>query len=170
MELKIGSRVMYSAAGVCRLTGIETKCPDGIHETEYYRLEPTRTENRSVYFIPVSTASARLRPLITPEQAYALIDSIGVRKCSWCTDRIVRKNQFHEMLKSDDPEQLICMVQSLHEHQTALGESGKKLSPSDEAALRSAEQLLNEEFAAVLHMHPPDIPELVQKRLAARQT
>ena len=127
MELKIGSRVMYSAAGVCRLTGIETKCPDGIHETEYYRLEPMRTENRSVYFIPVSTASARLRPLITPEQVYALIDSIGVRKCSWCTDRIARKNQFHEMLKSDDPEQLICMVQSLHEHQTALGEKAVPL-------------------------------------------
>ncbi len=44
-------------------------------------------------------------------------------------------------------------------------EPAKKLSSSDEAALHSAEQILNEEFALALHMQPGEIPLLVQQAL-----
>lgn len=57
------------------------------------------------------------------------------------------------------------MVKSLHAQQEAQSRAGKKLSSSDEAALHSAEQILNEEFALALHMQPGEIPLLVQQAL-----
>lgn len=166
MEFSIGSWVMYSATGICRVLGKETKCFDGIHETEYYKLEPLRQGAHSVYYVPVPTASEKLRPLMSQQQVQELIRSVRDLQCSWCTDRNARKAQFHQILKQDDPAQLLAMIKSLHKQQDTQLEAGKRLSASDEAALHSAEQLLNEEFALVLHMQPSEIPALVQRALA----
>ena len=165
MEFEIGSWVMYSATGICRILGREKKCFDGVHETEYYKLEPLRDGTHSVYYVPVRTAATKLRPLMDAPQVHELIQHIQDLPCRWCADRNARKELFHQILRQDDPKQLLAMVKSLHAQQEAQSRAGKKLSSSDEAALHSAEQILNEEFALVLHMQPGEIPVLVQQVL-----
>ena len=165
MEFEIGSWVMYSATGICRILSREKKCFDGVHETEYYKLEPLREGTHSVYYIPVLTAASKLRPLMDAPQVHDLIQHIQDLPCRWCADRNARKELCHQILRQDDPEQLLTMVKSLHTQQEAQSRAGKKLSSSDEAALHSAEQILNEEFALALHMQPGEIPLLVQQAL-----
>lgn len=98
MEFEIGSWVMYSATGICRILSREKKCFDGVHETEYYKLEPLREGTHSVYYIPVLTAASKLRPLMDAPQVHDLIQHIQDLPCRWCADRNARKELFHQIL------------------------------------------------------------------------
>lgn len=129
MEFEIGSRVMYSATGICRILSREKKCFDGVHETEYYKLEPLREGTHSVYYIPVLTAASKLRPLMDAPQVHDLIQHIQDLPCRWCADRNARKELFHQILRQDDPEQLLTMVKSLHTQQEAQSRAGKNCPP-----------------------------------------
>ena len=68
--------VSYGTSGVCQIVSVEQRSFDGEHEESYYKLRPVGNGN-STYYVPVERAADRLRPLLTKEQIYGLIDEMA---------------------------------------------------------------------------------------------
>lgn len=159
--------VSYGSSGVCRIICEETRTFDGEHEETYLKLRPL-DGSHSTYYVPVEKASARLRPLLTKDEIYALIDSMsGCAEAKWCSDSRERRGIFHDILHSDDYREIIQMMHTLHIQQEQKRKSGRKLGASDEAAMHAAENRMYQEFGCVLQIQPDQVHSFILNRLAA---
>lgn len=164
MNLSIGDTVVYGNAGICRVESTEKRSFDGVHTTEYYKLLPVSAES-SVYYIPVTGAADKLRPLMSRDEILALIDSMPALTPLWSTDAHERKALFQSVLKSDDYSQLIRMLKSIHVHRKSRLDAGKRLLSADEAAMKTAERILYQEFSTVLSIPLEQVEGFISKRL-----
>ena len=57
------------------------------------------------------------------------------------------------------------MIICIYEKKRELAKNGKKLSVTDQGTLKSAEKLVEEEFAWALDMDPKDVPAFIRRRL-----
>ena len=76
---------------------------------------------------------------------------IGKNQNFW--DRNRRSEAFKEILKTAEPFPLLQLCSCIHGRRLQLSQEGKRLSGSDEAILKQAERLVENEFAFSL-----DIP------------
>lgn len=164
MDFISGEYVMYGTAGICRIEGKENKCFDGIHEKEYFRLIPYRSEN-SVYYIPSDTIEQKVRHLLTGEEIMSVIGSIPKIKPVWSNDSAERKNLFGDLLKSDDYSKIFCLIKTLYEQKEKNLQSGKRLSSADEKTMKAAENLVSQEFALVLGINPEDVAGYIAEHI-----
>ena len=163
MNLEAGQNVVYGTSGVCRVDGIEVKSFDGIHKNEYCKLIPLGSGN-SAYYIPVDTVEQKLRSLFTKEQVYDIIDHIPDEKQEWCTDKNRRKVIFSETIKSEDYSRIISMIMLLYAHKKI----GKRLSPTDEKVMQTAENMVYKEFATVLEIGVNEVADFIKNRISLR--
>lgn len=161
MNLEVGQNVVYGTSGVCRIDGIEVKSFDGIHKNKYCKLIPLGSGN-SAYYIPIDTVEQKLRSLLTKEQIYDIIDHIPNEKQEWCNDKNRRKVIFNETIKSEDYGKIISMIMLLYAHKKI----GKRLSPTDEKVMQTAENMVYKEFATVLEIEENEVPNLIKDRIS----
>ena len=135
--------VSYGTSGVCQIVSVEQRSFDGEHEESYYKLRPVGNGN-STYYVPVERAADRLRPLLTKEQIYGLIDEmadVDFSETEWCSNSRERRGIFQNILHSDDYKEMMQMMHTLYQQQERKRRSGHRLAAADEAA-----------------MHAPDVP------------
>ena len=80
--------VSYGTSGVCKIESLEQRSFDGEHEESYYKLRPLDNSN-STFYVPIDRAAERLRPLLTKEQIYQLIDEMAegkLEETEWCSN------------------------------------------------------------------------------------
>lgn len=149
MELKTGDYVMYIPVGVCTVRGFEEKCFDGKTRRNYIELVP-EAGAKTVCYLPEDMASSKLRFLRSAEEVTALLSEIpDIAPCEEAA-RGDRRNQFSEILRSDDSRLLISLVKRLAQNRTERENAGKHLSAGEETALKAAISLLCQEFAVAL--------------------
>ena len=93
--------VSYGTSGVCQIVSVEQRSFDGEHEESYYKLRPVGNGN-STYYVPVERAADRLRPLLTKEQIYGLIDEmadVDFSETEWCSNSRERRGIFQNILQ-----------------------------------------------------------------------
>lgn len=162
--------VAYGSAGVCRIISCETRAFDGIHEETYYKLSPL-DGTHSTYYVPVDRASERLRPLLSQEEIYSLIDAMPeTEEKEWCCDSRERRGIFHDIMQSDDYKQMLGMMRMLHCQQERKRSAGRKLSSADEAVMHAAENRMYQEFGIVLGIRPDQVHDFICCRLAANHS
>jgi CarD family transcriptional regulator len=167
-DFSLNDLVAYGASGVCRIVAIESRSFDGEHYSDYYKLQPDG-DNRSCYYVPIEQASQRMRPLLTKEEVYSLIDN-HMASCSdtsgeWCKDNRKRRSLFQAVLHSDNYPNLITMMHTLHQQQERCRKNGKKLSNADEAIMHAAEKRMFQEFSIVLNLQPDQVDGFIRQRL-----
>lgn len=157
--------VCYGANGVCR---IEEICPmPGMRtQTLFYVLKPIADRN-SVYYIPVDNEklTSRMRLPLTREQINETIDSVKSTSFRWIEDRSERIEQCRNALRESDMRRILLSVGMLYLHKQELIAQGKKLASSDEAMLREAEKLTENEFAFVLGLNADEVGSYIRARL-----
>lgn len=168
MQLLPEECVMYSAAGVCRFKEIVKRCFDGKNEREYMVLVPYASD-KSTYYVPCDMADKKLRKLMSKEEIYALIDSIPDIEPCLCGDRNENKLIFNTVMKSDNCEKIFSLIKSLYLKQEDKPSSGGHLSATEENAMKAAEHMVYQEFAAVLGIAPENVKEFIAGRIENRQ-
>ncbi len=165
MSLNIGDHVVYCSKEICLIESVVKKCFDGKNEIDYFRLVPVNT-NKSSYYIPCENCESKVRPLLTKDEIYKLIDDIPSADEKWYDDRSERKHIFRSVLKSDDYHEIISMMHSLHIHEQEQISKGKKLLASDERIMNEAKHLIDQEFAFVLGINEDDVKEFIKTKLS----
>lgn len=164
MIYTIGSYVVYGANEICRINEKVMKCFDGKNEFEYFSLTPLNTLH-STYYVPVDGMEKKVRPLLTKDEIYAVIDAIPDTSDSWLSDKHERKNHFESVLKSDDFIQMIAMMKAICNERDKKVSNGKRSCVADERAFTTAEKIINQEFSFVLGIDEDEVADFIKRRL-----
>lgn len=164
MSYSTGEYVVYGGTEICLIDEVVKKCFDGVSEQSYFRLVPENARNSS-YYIPLDRLEERVRPLLTREEIYDIIDAMPNVKEQWISDKNERRSVFSRTLKSDDYGSILSMMKALYIERRKRSSDGKQLMSSDEKTLAAAQKLMNREFAFVLGIREEDVSGFIEKRL-----
>lgn len=143
---------------------------DGRTYVKYYKLKPISDEN-STYYIPVAAAEEKLRRLLKKDEVLALIDSMPRSAedddAVWSENRRERKERYTQILRGDDQKALIGLISSLYFRKQDQESRGRRFSTMDESAMKSAENLMLQEFGVVLGLEPEQVRGFIADRVNA---
>ncbi len=162
---QVGERVVYGFYGVCTIANFESKRVDRKNVT-YLVLEPA-DHNGSKYYVPVQnpTAMGKLKPMLSAEQMFALLESEKVHTDAWVKEENQRKQLYRELTASADREAIMRTVYTIYRHKDAQSAAGRKCHLCDENFLRDAEKLLVGEISVSLNIPAEQSRALLREKL-----
>jgi len=153
--LKINDSVMHRTSGVCRVKAIRED-DLGAGRQQYYVLEPTYDKGMTIY-IPTSKEHDQLRRLLTAREIKSLIENVSGHENVWISDDRKRRQYYRDVLRSDDPQKLICLISTLYQKKTEREKEGKKFYAEDQGIMEEAEKILHGEIAFVMDIEPDEV-------------
>lgn len=161
-----GEWIFYGNIGACQVTDVsERKIPGMDKEILYYTLLPLN-DSCSIS-TPALNGKVFMRPLISKEQAEALIDAIPDIDVEAYHNPVLRQlsEHYETALNSHDCLSLIKMTMSIHAKKEAAVNQKKKLGAVDEKFMKKAEDLLFSELAVALGIRKEEVPTYIGTRL-----
>lgn len=165
---QIGTLIVYGGEGVCRVEAIGPLEMSGVQKgREYYTLAPLYRSG--TIFAPVDT-SVYTRPIMTREQADALIDQIPEIPAEVYENSNPRllNEHYQALLKSYDCVDLIRLIRAVYQKGRKAEQRGKHLGQVDERNMKRAEEMLHGELAAALDIPVDNVKDYIADRLAAQ--
>ncbi|MBR3641465.1 MAG: CarD family transcriptional regulator [Oscillibacter sp.] len=164
---QLGDLIVYGATGVCRVEAILSSSELGgaADGRTYYRLAPLY-QSGTVY-TPADNEKVPMRPVISREEAEALIDSISSRSPeAVCADTSQALAQYyHGVLHRPDCGALIELTMSIYRKRVQAEEQNRRLGSVDERYMKQAERLLFGELAVALDIPCEDVPAYIARRV-----
>lgn len=145
--------VMHDTAGVCRIDG-ETEM-DGMPGT-YYVLTPLYM-NQATFYTPKDSPRVRLRPVMSADEAWNLIDQIPEVSPLTYSNLNEQRSGFAAILKSGDSYQLARLTKTLYQDQQRRSRQNRRGGLGDATMLKKAESLLFGELATALEIPFEDV-------------
>lgn len=160
----IGEYVSYGINGMCNIEDIRPmQLSQSVEKMMYYILRP-ESNPKSTIFVPVNNQKlvSKMRELMTKDEINAMLVRMKDRTLEWEKDVRFRTESFHEILNNGVNQDLILMIRCLHRKCQELVQLGKKLPARDSNTLKTAERLVEEEFAHVLHIKCEEVSDYIR--------
>ena len=160
----IGEYVSYGINGMCNIEDIRPmQLSQSVEKMMYYILRP-ESNPKSTIFVPVNNQKlvSKMRELMTKDEINAMLVRMKDRTLEWDKDVRFRTESFHEILNNGVNQDLILMIRCLHRKRQELVQLGKKLPARDSNTLKTAERLVEEEFAHVLHIKCEEVSDYIR--------
>ena len=157
----VGDKIIYGENGVCTVEKIAPLDMSGASADKlYYHLSPL--VGTGTYFTPVDS-NAFMRPVISREEAEALIASIDSIEPAICTDtRFNHVDAFYkELFKKHSCEALVSIIKGLRERMN----ERKTKSSRAETTMKRAKEILHGELAVALEMEIADVEGYIIQRI-----
>lgn len=166
---EVGSMVLYGSDGVCTVQSVVHKDVGGV-SGEYYVLEPVYRK-KSTVFVPLDNErlTGRMRNILSAEELFELIEAVPQEPLLWIEDEAERKATYRGVITRGDCMELMRLVKTLKLHREKQEERGKKLHACDDRYLKTAEKMINDEFALVLGIEPDQVQAYLAERLEPRE-
>ena len=164
-----GQYIIYGIRGVCEVMDITTvDRPGGPKGKLYYVLRPYYHQDSKIV-TPVDSDKTVIRPLLTREEALALIDRIQDVKEMEVTEDKQREERYKEALKTCDCRVWVSMIKALYLRRKDRMDQGKKMTDLDERYFKTAEENLYSELALSLGMPREEIVDYINERVMAEE-
>ena len=160
----IGEYVSYGINGMCNIEDIRPmQLSQSVEKMMYYILRP-ESNPKSTIFVPVNNQKlvSKMRELMTKDEINAMLVRMKDRTLEWEKYVRFRTESFHEILSNGVNQDLILMIRCLHRKRQELVQLGKKLPARDSNTLKTAERLVEEEFAHVLHIKCEEVSDYIR--------
>lgn len=160
----IGEYVSYGINGMCNIEDIRPmQLSQSVEKMMYYILRP-ESNPKSTIFVPVNNQKlvSKMRELMTKDEINAMLVRMKDRTLEWEKDVRFRTESFHEILSNGVNQDLILMIRCLYRKRQELVQLGKKLPARDSNTLKTAERLVEEEFAHVLHIKCEEVSDYIR--------
>ena len=157
----VGQKIVYGENGVCTVEKIEPLGMTGASRDKlYYHLTPLI--GSGTYFAPVDSL-AYMRPVMSREEADALIDSMPGIEPAVCNDnRFNHVDAFYkELFRQHSCEALVSIVKGLHRRMS----EKKSRSSRAETTMKRAKDILHGELSIALGMDVGQVEEYIRDRL-----
>ncbi|MBE6850108.1 MAG: hypothetical protein E7502_09470 [Ruminococcus sp.] len=164
MDVKAGEYVVYRNNGVCLVEAIVEQSMDGVNSLEYYKLKPIADAN-STYYIPLTKADEKLRPLLTEEEIRNLLDALPISDDDtlWTDNRRERRERYTQIMRSNDQTATLRLISTLYFRKQKAEQKGRRFSVMDETAMKNAEAQLLQEIGFVLHLEEEDVRRFLEE-------
>lgn len=164
---EIGQQIIYGNTGVCIVERIGTLDPaSGMGDRLYYTLSPFYTKESTIY-TPVDNQKIVMRPILTKEEADALIAEIPQIEALWISDEKKREQDYKDALAKADCRELVRVIKTIYPRKQERLAAGKKVTASDERYFNMAEDYLYKELAISLDMDLEEVEEYVVNHVKA---
>lgn len=157
----VGDKIVYGENGVCTVDKIEPLAVSGAPKDRlYYHLSPL--VGSGTYFTPVDS-SAYMRPVMSREEAEALIDAIPDIEPAICNDnRFNHVDAFYkELFRLHSCEALVAIVKGLRSRMA----ERKTRSSRAEATMRRAKDMLHGELSVALGIDMKEVEGYISERI-----
>ncbi|MDD3219873.1 MAG: CarD family transcriptional regulator [Lachnospiraceae bacterium] len=162
---EIGDYIVYGTNGVCKVEDISTM--DSLNVSKgriYYTLSPCYSKGSKI-FIPADNEKVIMRPVITKEEALALIDEIREIEVLWIPNEKQRENEYKDAFRTCDCKQWVKIIKTIYERKMERLENGKKVTSVDEKYFHMAEESLYGELAIPLNMDKNEVREFIVEKI-----
>ena len=159
----VGDKIIYGENGVCTVESIGPLTMAGApKEKLYYYLSPLI--GSGTYFAPVDSG-AYMRPVMSRDEAEALIDAMPGIQPAICTDnRFNHVDAFYkELFKQHSCEALVSIVKGLKSRMS----DRKTKSSRAEATMKRAKDILHGELSVALEIDVKDVEGYIVSRLGS---
>ena len=159
----VGDKIIYGENGVCTVESIGPLTMAGApKEKLYYYLSPLI--GSGTYFAPVDSG-AYMRPVMSRDEAEALIDAMPGIQPAICTDnRFNHVDAFYkELFKQHICEALVSIVKGLKSRMS----DRKTKSSRAEATMKRAKDILHGELSVALEIDVKDVEDYIVSRLGS---
>ena len=165
-----GEYIVYGTTGVCLVTDITTMSAGNLaQEREYYVLEPVGVKGNRI-MTPVEGNKSILRPVLSKEEAYCLIDEIGEVDELGILDDRQRESRYKEALKTCDCRQWVGMIKTLYFRKKDRMSRGKRLTEVDERYLKKAKETLYRELSIPLKIPAEEVEHFIMERIGGERS
>lgn len=157
---RAGDRIIYGGSGVCQVKAVGPL--EGDREDRlYYTLEPLY--GSGIIYAPVD-GPVFSRPLMTPEEVHDLLAQFPEIPAEPLAERSLTalKDHYVSVLKSHDCQALVGLIKGAYEKGQRAVSRGKRPGAVDQRYLKSAQELLHGEIAAVLGIPLDSVPDYIR--------
>ncbi|MCI8809010.1 MAG: hypothetical protein HFF84_02585 [Oscillibacter sp.] len=162
-----GDMVVYGSTGVCRVEDVSALegAKGSDKNKKYYRLSPLQQDG--VIYAPVDNAKVPMRPVISAEEAEALIDLIPSIDASACRAPTLQAlaQHYQSAVRSSDCRDLIGMMKSIYNKRRMVEAQKRHLGMVDERYMKQAERLLYGEFSVALGIPFDEVQPYIASRI-----
>jgi len=161
---QIGEKILYGGIGVCAVKDIQE-----VAGRKHYVLEPLY-QNCTIS-IPVDNDKIFMRPILTRQEADALIDSIPRVPAEIYHSRAVRElaGHYDAAIRSHDCAALVEVTKSIYLKKQEAEREHRKFGAVDERFMKRAEELLFGELAAALEIEREQVQDYISRRLQTKK-
>ncbi len=167
MTYKKGDYIRYSSSGVCLIEDIKKlDYTRSKNEQDFYVLKPVGASSSTIY-VPVANENltSKMRYILKKDEIDKLIQSVKKDEILWIEDRKARTENFKDILKRCDPQELLKLVSCIYLKKNEFADSGKKLTATDDSVLTQAEAMIENEFSFVLNLSGAQVGEYIREKL-----
>lgn len=161
-----GELVVYGATGVCRVESIRQSEPhSALQGKTCYLLKPLYQDG--VIYTPVENKKVPIRPVMTREDADALISLIPTMQAEACRAPTIQAltQHYQAVIRSGDRRYLIRLMMSIYAKQKQAEAQKRRLGMVDERYMKQAERLLYGELAAALEIPFDQVQPYIVRRV-----
>ena len=158
----VGDKIVYGENGVCTVAKVAPLDHAGTSPGKlFYHLEPLI--GSGTYYTPVDSG-AFMRPVISREEAEALIDAMPSIEPAVCRDnRFNHVDAFYkELFRQHSCEALVAIVKGLRERMS----EKKTKSSRAESTMRRARDMLHGELSIALGMDISEVEPYILQRIS----
>ncbi len=158
----VGDKIVYGENGVCTVAKVAPLDHAGTSPGKlFYHLEPLI--GSGTYYTPVDSG-AFMRPVISREEAEALIDAMPSIEPAVCRDnRFNHVDAFYkELFRQHSCEALVAIVKGLRERMN----EKKTKSSRAESTMRRARDMLHGELSIALGMDISEVEPYILERIS----
>ena len=158
----VGDKIVYGENGVCTVAKVAPLDHAGTSPGKlFYHLEPLI--GSGTYYTPVDSG-AFMRPVISREEAEALIDAMPSIEPAVCRDnRFNHVDAFYkELFRQHSCEALVAIVKGLRERMS----EKKTKSSRAESTMRRARDMLHGELSVALDMDIAEVEPYILERIS----
>ena len=145
----VGSLIVYSGTGVCRVESVGPPPFDPHCKTEYYTLTPLR--GSGTIYVPVNS-KVFMRPILSRQAAQEL-------------DYRMLAQRYRSFLDSHSCEDLVQLIKTVYTKSKTSTQHGKKPSKVDQDFQKRAEFLLHDELSAALDIPFDQVGEYITQQI-----
>lgn len=161
----IGQYVICGNKGVCTVEDITTLDISGVDKAKkYYILKPVYVTASTVY-VPVDSAATSMRPVLTKEEAEALIKTIPQLSTLDIKNEKLIEQDYKTCMKSNCCSEWVRLIKTIYLRRQKRLEAGRKETAVDGKYFRIAEDNLYGELAVALKMERSAVCNYITEQL-----
>lgn len=156
--------VNYRTQGVCKIEEIRfIQFDPALPGHRYYILKPIVPHSADI-FVPIDNPGLTqcIRPILSAQEIDDIILSVKDQKLSWEKDRKRRATAFKNILLKHDERELLLLIDCLY---VKWKEDAKGVSSTDLQFLKTAENMIEQEFSFSLQMAAKDVGSYIRNKL-----
>lgn len=161
---KTGEYVVKPNTGICTIEKIVKMDLAGTGEKEYYLLHPV-SDARTVLYVTIDADRSRLRKVMSKEEAYDFIRSIGEIEAAWIENDKQREQSYKAALMSNEPADIVSMIKNMYFRTRDRLAQGKKITATDERYFHQAESILYSELGIAIGEPADKIKKIITETI-----